>query len=178
MTSSVDIFTKYKGDCKILIETGHWKGEGTDRALQSGFEKIYTCDINADLIEQAKEKYKDKNVVAETLESQLFIEKVLKELDEKVVIFLDAHFMPDATGEKFGEISMKDGIDPCPLIKELEAIKNHHIKDHVILIDDFQCFGTWMFDYLELDDVIDFVKTINKDYKHRLVENVLCFKVP
>lgn len=180
MTSSVKIFKKYKNDCKILIETGYWLGEGVERALQSGFEKVYTCDINPDFIKNAKEKYKEDNVIAEVAESQIFLEKVLNNIDEKVVIFLDAHFMPlDENQESlgFGPITVKEGIDPCPLLKELEIIKNHHIKDHVILIDDFQCFNTWMFDNLGYDDIIDFVKTINPKYKHILIENVVCFSV-
>lgn len=177
MTSSIKIFKQYKDDCRILIETGHWLGEGTERALQAGYEKVYTCDINPEFISNAKSKYPDGNVIAEALESHLFLEKVLSEIDERVVIFLDAHFMPDSTGEKFGEITVKEGIESCPLIRELEVIKNHHIKDHVILIDDFQCFDTWMFEYLQLDTIYDFIKTINKNYKHKLVDNVLCFKV-
>lgn len=177
MTSSIKIFKQYKGNCRILIETGYWLGEGTERAIESGYEKVYTCDINPDFISNAKNKYPNGNVVSEVMESHLFLEKILKEIDEKVVIFLDAHFMPDSTGEKFGDITVKEGIESCPLIKELEVIKKHHIKDHVILIDDFQCFSTWMFEYLNFDDVNDFIKTINPKYKHRLIENVLCYTV-
>lgn len=180
MTSSIQVFSQYKGTSKILIETGCWMGDGVERSLLSGFEKVYTCDINPDFIAKAKEKFKDENVVAEVEESQEFLKKVLSTIDEKVVIFLDAHFMPIDEQKQnlgFGEISVKDGIDPCPLMKELEIIKNHHINDHVILIDDFQCFETWMFDYLKFDDVIDFVKTINPKYKYQLIGNVLCFKV-
>lgn len=180
MTSSVEIFSRFRGDCKVLIETGYWMGEGVERAFQSGFEKVYTCDINPDFIASAKEKFKDKNVISEVQESQDFLKKVLSEIDERVVIFLDAHFMPLDENRKdlgFGPISVKEGIDPCPLMKELEIIKNHQIKDHVILIDDFQCFGTWIFDGLEFDDVYEYVKTINPNYKHQLIGNVLCFKV-
>ncbi len=180
MTSSVDIFSRYKNECKILIETGCWMGDGVDRAFQSGFEKVYTCDINPELIFNVKEKFSDKNLIAEVEESQNFIEKSLSEINEKVVIFLDAHFMPIQENRPdlgFGEITVKDGVDPCPLMKELEIIKNHHIKDHVILIDDFQCFDTWMFDYLQFDDILDYIKTINPQYKYQLIENVLCFSV-
>jgi hypothetical protein len=180
MTSSVQIFSQYRKDCKIFIETGYWMGEGVERAFQSGFEKVYTCDINSDFIANAKEKFKDQNVIAEVQESSDFLKKVLSEVDEKCLIFLDAHFMPlDEHREDlgFGPITVKDGVDPCPILKELEIIKNHHIKNHVILIDDFQCLGTWMFNYLEFDEVLDYVKLINPNYKHQLIGNVLCFKV-
>lgn len=177
MTSSIQIFSRYKSDCKILIETGCWMGDGVERAFASGFEKVYTCDINSDLIKSAKKKFKHKNVIAEVNESQKFLKNILSEINEKVVIFLDAHFMPDSTGKKFGDITVKTGIDPCPLIKELEVIKNHHIKDHVILIDDFQCFNTWMFDYLQFDDVKEYIKKINPLYEYEIIENVVCFNV-
>jgi len=61
------------------------------------------------------------------------------------------------------------------LVEELKIIKEHHIKDHVILIDDFHCFSTWCFDELSYDDVLDFVKTINPKYKSSVENNVLCF---
>ena len=179
MTSSVELFKNYTDKAKVFIETGTFTGDGIQCALDSGFERIYSCDINAEYVENARKKYADKNVVVENLESHEFLKKVLPEIDERVVIFLDAHSMPyDMYDEQrgFGEDTVKNGVGPCPLLNELEVIKKHPIKNHIILIDDFQCFDTWMFDGLEFDDVNDFVLSINTKYKSKLFHNVLCYK--
>ncbi len=179
MTSSVELFSSYTNQAKVFIETGTFTGDGIQRALDAGFEKVYSCDINNEYVENAKIKYENKNVVVENLESKLFLEKVLSKIDERVVIFLDAHSMPhDMYDEQrgFGSDTVKEGLGPCPLLNELEIIKNHHIKNHIILIDDFQCFNTWMFEDLEFDDVNDFLLSINPKYKSKLFQNVLCYK--
>ncbi len=62
---------------------------------------------------------------------------------------LDGHAMPydDKKPEMgFGNTTTIPGIKPCPLIEELTIISQHHIKDHIILVDDIQDFGTWVFD--------------------------------
>lgn len=180
MTSSVELFKNYSDQAKVFVETGTFSGEGIQCALDAGFEKVYSCDINSEYVENAKTRYADRNVVVEHLESQLFLPKVLSEIDQRAVIFLDAHSMPyDMHDEQrgFGEDTVKEGLGPCPLISELEIIKNHPIKNHIILVDDFQCFDTWMFEGLQFDDVNDFILTINPKYKAKLFQNVLCYKV-
>jgi|TARA_B100000035_G_scaffold305032_1_gene305406 5S rRNA maturation endonuclease (ribonuclease M5) len=180
MTSSIELFQKFVNQSKIFIETGTFSGEGIQCALDAGFEKIYSCDINSEYVERAKEKYKDYDVTVENLESQDFLEKILPTIDERVVIFLDAHSMPHDVYDKsrgFGDDTVKEGVGPCPLEKELNAIKKHPIKDHIIMIDDFHCFNTWMFDGLEFDQINEEVTGINSKYKARLAGNVLCYKV-
>jgi hypothetical protein len=179
MTSSVELFKNYSDRAKIFIETGTFSGGGIQCALDSGFEKVYSCDINGEYVENARTRYANKNVVVEHLESQLFLPKVMSELNERAVIFLDAHSMPYDMydGHRgFGEDTVREGLGPCPLINELEIIKTHSIKNHIILIDDFQCFDTWMFEGLQFDDVNDFVLTINSKYKVKFFHNVLCYK--
>jgi len=180
MTSSINLFEKFSNQSKIFIETGTFSGEGIQCALNAGFEKVYSCDINSEYVETAKERYKDYDVIVENLESQAFLKKILPKIDERVVIFLDAHSMPHDMYDPnrgFGSDTVKEGVKPCPLEDELSSIKSHHIKDHVIMIDDFQCFNTWMFEGLEFDDVNDYIVGINPKYKSRLIENVLCYKV-
>ena len=180
MASSVQLFQKYSNRVKIFIETGTYTGDGIQCALNAGFEKVYSCDINCEYVENAREKYKDYDVTVENLESQDFLEKILPTIDERVVIFLDAHSMPyDINNQDrgFGSSTVKDGVSPCPLEKELSIIKDHSIKDHIILIDDFQCFNTWAFEDLEFDDINDQIIDINPKYKVKLNGNVLCYNV-
>lgn len=180
MTSSVQLFQKYSDYAKVFIETGTFTGDGIQCALDAGFEKVYSCDINSEYVENAKEKYKNYDVTVENLESQDFLNKILPTIDERVVIFLDAHSMPFDMYDQnsgFGPDTVKDGVAPCPLEKELSIVKEHSIKDHIILIDDFQCFDTWMFEGLGFDDINDQIININPKYKAKLDGNVLCYKV-
>ena len=180
MSSSVKLFSKYLEFSNILIETGTFTGDGIKCALNSGFEKVYSCDINSEFIENAKNKYKDHNVQIENLESQEFLKKILPKITERVVIFLDAHSMPFDTNKPdkgFGSDTLIKGVEPCPLEKELAAIKEHSNKDHIILIDDYQCFNTWMFDGLGVSDISKSINQIKSKYKVKLCGNVLCYQV-
>lgn len=51
-----------------------------------------------------------------------------------------------------------------PILQELEAIKNHPIKNHTILIDDVRMFGTRDFDGVTLDQITDKLREINPNY--------------
>ncbi len=180
MTSSVELFQKYSDYAKIFIETGTFTGDGIQCALDAGFEKVYSCDINSEYVENARNKYKNYDVTVENLESQDLLKKILPTINERVVIFLDAHSMPYDLYDQnrgFGLDTIKDGVAPCPLEKELSAIKDHPIKDHIILIDDFECFDTWAFEGLGFDDINDQIVKINSKYKTKLDGNVLCYKV-
>ena len=180
MTSSVKLFSKYTNFSNILIETGTFTGDGIKCALKSGFKKVYSCDINSEFVEKAKSKYKDHNVQIDNLESQEFLKKILPTITERVVIFLDAHSMPFETNKPnkgFGSDTLIKGVEPCPLEKEIAVIKKHSIKDHIILIDDYQCFNTWMFDGLRVSDISKSINQINSEYKVKLFGNVLCYQV-
>jgi hypothetical protein len=56
----------------------------------------------------------------------------------------------------------------CPLLDELEIIRNHHVKNHTLLIDDLRCWNENDFYFqhynFTVKDIIESVKMINKDY--------------
>ena len=181
MGSSVGLFSKYREYSDILIETGTYTGNGVECAFNSGYTTVYSCDVNSEYVLNAKEKFKDKNFIVELIPSEIALKKFLNEIDERCVIFLDGHAMPydmNAPNRGFGVDTLGENALTSPLAEELKIIKEHHIKDHVILIDDFHCFSTWCFNELSYDDVLDFVKTINPKYKSFLDNNVLCFVAP
>lgn len=179
MGSSIELFSYYKKYSDILIETGTYVGDGVQRAFDAGYKKVYSCDINPEYVLNAKNKFKDKNFTIELKPSEIALKEFLNEVDKRCVIFLDGHAMPygiDEPEKGFGSDTCGDALT-SPLYEELKIIKEHHVKDHVILIDDFQCFNTWCFDYLTYDDVIDFIKSINPKYKIILRGNVLCCSI-
>jgi hypothetical protein len=177
MTSSVELFSKFKEYSNILIETGTWTGDGIEKAFASGFKKVYSCDINQEKITLASQRFVDKELSLLCASSEIALEQFLNDINERCVIFLDAHAMPlnERREDKgFGESTLGDG-PTCPLLHELEIIKNHPIKNHIILIDDIQCFNTWMFNHLKIEDTIEKVKSINENYNYEFFQNVICF---
>ena len=93
------------------------------------------------------------------------LKDVLDEVDDKCAFWLDAHAGAKGAYAR-GEVD-------CPLIQELELIKSHHIKDHVIAIDDAHLFGQKQMkdgeivcDYSKITKEVvgNMIKSINKDY--------------
>jgi hypothetical protein len=180
MGSSIELFSKYRKYSDILIETGTFIGDGVQCAFDAGYEKVYSCDINSEFVSTARKKFKDKDFTVLLKPSEIALKDFLGEINQRCVIFLDGHAMPkdsNPSTREFGDTTLSENALTCPLIEELRIISEHHIKDHVILIDDFQCFSTWCFDDLSYDEVLDFVKKINPKYKSLIKNNVLCFNV-
>jgi hypothetical protein len=180
MGSSVKLFSEYRKYSDILIETGTWFGDGVQCAFDAGYEKVYSCDINSECVLNAKKRFKDRDFTAVLKPSELALKDILDDIDQRCIIFLDGHAMPKdghPSTREFGSSTLLENALTCPLMEELQIIKDHHIKDHVILIDDFQCFDTWCFNQLSYDDVLNFVSTINPKYKSLIKNDVVCFEV-
>ena len=63
---------------------------------------------------------------------------VTEKIDTKITFWIDAHYCADGAyiGEKW-----------CPMKEEFEAIENHDIKEHTILVDDWRCMNNTHIDY-------------------------------
>ena len=177
------IFSRFKNDLNILIETGTWLGDGIQNALNCGYGKVYSCDIDSEMVNNAKEKYKNYNVEILNNNSVVALELILKDINERCLIYLDAHVMPTGNAAlEFSnhhlELSEKFQSKICPIIEELFVVSKHHVKNHTLIIDDLHCFGTWMFEGLTEEEVISYVReNINKKYKVERLGNALCFYI-
>ena len=130
--------TKYTNN-NIFIETGTYDGKGIEQALESGFKQVYSIEIDEQRYETCRAKYKQyPNVAIMHGDSGEQLPLLLLTIDQPVTFFLDAHYCADG-----GEIGDKW----CPLKEELNAIKEHHIKNHTILIDDWRCMENTHVDY-------------------------------
>lgn len=127
----------------IFVETGTAGGETVD-AMEPIVRKIFTIEVDDALFELAKNKYKDKkNITVMHGDSGELLPELLDKLHEPALFWLDGHYSGDGTSK---------GILNTPVIKELEAIFKHSIKNHVILIDDARCF-TGNDDYPTLEEL-------------------------
>lgn len=185
---------------KVFIETGTFKGGIAHRCLETqigleDFDLWYTIEIDPIICQIASQRYRyfeqyapflplkelmhtdtpdpaffDRGKYFNRLElicgdSAIRLPQLLKKINQRACIWLDAH----AGAAKYGG-------DPSdvPLYKELEALQNHHIKDHIIAIDDTHIFGTnqrGMCDYTAIteQEVARRVKLINDRYEVAIV---------
>ncbi len=114
----------------ILVETGTYKGDMIFAQMDS-FEKIYSIELSKALFEKAKKRFQKYDKVRLLLgNSGEVITKVLKELKEPAIFWLDGHYSGGitATTEKYSPVS-----------EELEAIMANN-QSHIILIDDARGF--------------------------------------
>ena len=123
------ILLQYKTpDMVTFVETGTENG-WMIKKIGDKFEQVYSVEINQNLYRQARERFQDKTQIELLLgDSAVEIKKILLEINEPALFWLDAHGS--------GEITSTN----APIIKELEAIFAHSIRGHNILIDDARHF--------------------------------------
>jgi hypothetical protein len=153
---------------EVFIETGTAMGGTPHRIMEQTeeldqcFKKYYTIELGKDICKIASRRYKyfeeynysppqhlahcdelDENFSKEQEyfnnrvrlingDSGVEIGKVLKKVNEPCCFWLDAHS---------GKESYARGGTDVPLIQELNQIKLHPIKNHIIAIDDAHLFG-------------------------------------
>ena len=146
----------------IFVETGTARGDGVEKALNTRFNKIYSIELKEEFYERCTrrfEKHIQKGKVEILLgDSTIRLADILKKIDSRATFWLDAHYS--------GARSAR-GNEDVPLMRELDLISKHHIKNHTILIDDVRCFGRrgnvdWS--NISLDGVIKALKKINPNY--------------
>ena len=129
-----EILEKYPN--KYFVETGTHVGNSVQLALDCGFEKIITMEINPEKVEHAK---------------------ALKLLDDRATFWLDAHWDDGPQGEY---------LCPLPIeLEEIQktSIKNHTllIDDRRLFgVDN----TTWGYT-IDEDGILESISDINLDYK-------------
>lgn len=156
MPSNTQIFQKYLNN--TFIETGSYMGDGVQQALNAGFNKVISIELSDKYYAICKNRFSNNpNVQIIQGDSYKIMPDVLKNINESVTFWLDGH-------HSCGDTAIGDYW--APLIQELDAIKNHSIKNHTILIDDMRCWKefTVVHGFCE-KDIIAKLKEINSSYK-------------
>lgn len=151
LASSLDIqlLKSIKHDSEVFVETGTNTGKGIETALQSGFKRIISLEIEEKFVSLCKEKFKNTpEVYIHYCDSGKDLIKFIKDVNEKMIFWLDGH----------ADYSI-------PLLNELEQIKTLKRKDHIILIDDVRMFGHPLWCHLSKEEAIKKIREINNNYK-------------
>jgi len=160
---------KYKTN--IFIETGTFLGE-TVEAFKNNFEKIYSIELSEELALKAKKRFeKDKHVNILHGNSGVVLNEILMNITEPCLFWLDGHYSSEFfIGTEY--IQTAKGDKETPILKELEAILNHHIKNHVILIDDARCFNGKR-DYPKVTEIKKLFKTHHWNGKINVKKDII-----
>jgi hypothetical protein len=142
-----------------FFETGTYLGDSVKLALEVGFKRIISIEIDPELqyknlMNISTEGYDCHMTLAtgDTLELMLYH---TKDLTEQTTFWLDAHTDLGMQGKK-----------KCPLYEEIEAIAQSQTKTHTIMIDDLRCFGIGLWgEGITIEGVKERILNINDQYK-------------
>lgn len=111
---------------RFFVETGTYYGE-TARWASERFEHVWTTEFSDECYKGAIEKSAGvENVSFLYGDSRAVLPKVLAELEEEALFWLDAHY---SGNETYGKS------DECPLLEEI-SIVNRSKYENAIIIDD------------------------------------------
>jgi len=148
---------------KILIETGTYLGE-TLEACKPHFNKLISIELDQNLYQVAVKKFaNDTQIHIYHGDSGKIIEKIIKDIKQPCLFWLDGHYSEGITAK--GDLN-------TPVINELKHILTHHIKNHVILIDDARCF-IGENDYPTIPHLLNFVKQFNQNLKLLVEDDII-----
>ena len=102
-------------------------------ATRESFDKVYTIELNRHLYEGARVRFsKFDNVSVFHGDSGEVLPRVLSDIDQPCLFWLDAHYSGGSTAKADLE---------TPALLELVEILDHPVRQHVILIDDARKFS-------------------------------------
>ena len=114
----------------MFIETGTYLGK-TASLLADVCQRVVTVEIEPSLYERASELFKDRpHVQVLAGDSRDLMPKILADLTEPALFWLDGHFSGGISG----------GRAEPPITSEIQAILRHPIQDHIVVIDDARLF--------------------------------------
>ena len=132
----------------VFVETGTYEGHTVKLAIDLKFEEIYSIEIKESLYKDCKNNFaKHKNVHLYLGDSAECLWDVIKDIDKTITFWLDGH-----------------DIGRIPILKELEIISRHPIKEHTILVDDRRVMGTDIWSGISENDVVTAMLKINPNY--------------
>merc|ERR1712129_82408 len=193
---------------RYFVETGFFHGEGAMKALSSGlFDQGISVEVNDELVARGLERFRlmvATGMLRLVHDDSANLGKHICELQHPITFFLDAHGYwvqerrvactaetpvtaaaaeaPTDEGNAEAETGCLQQHDsPCPLLEELEAIRQHPLaRQHTVLIDDRRCMRPG-FDHptqnwwhgLSEEVVLDKLRQINPEFRIFYVDGLV-----
>jgi hypothetical protein len=150
------------------VETGTYFGDSALLALRCGFKAVNSIELSEACHLVAKERCTDPAILLFLGDSAKVLPKILAKLDHAAVIFLDAHNTSELAETAKG--SETDGWLLSPLRKELQAIVDAPVKNHIIAIDDVDGSGKPELENVTVEEITAFLKLTGTSYHVELVD--------
>ncbi len=116
--------------CKILVETGTYKGEMISAQLKN-FTEIHSIELSDKYYQDALITFKEEpHVHLHKGDSGLVLPNLAPTLKSKTIYWLDGHYC--------GGVTAKSDVE-CPIYAELDAVFSSG-DYHVVLVDDARDF--------------------------------------
>ncbi len=116
---------------RFFVETGTYLGSMVEHVAETGVD-CFTIEIDDDIYTRAKRILKHKkNISCLKGDSAVVLPELLSQIDSPAVFWLDGHYSGGFTGKADTD---------TPVSTELQMILDHHVKNHIILIDDARDF--------------------------------------
>ena len=150
-----------RNDIKVFIETGTYIGN-TVFAVKDTFTSIYSIELSKkiyNLLKKRFETYSNINIL--NGDSTQVLNKILIDIDEPILFWLDAHYSSGGTAK---------GKKHTPIFEELKTIFNIDGDDHIILIDDMKDFNGTN-DYPTIGELKKFVED-NSNYNFEIKDGI------
>lgn len=148
---------------KIFVETGTYIGDMVE-AQKASFGKIISIELGVDLYRKARNRFRnEENIVIIQGDSGKVLPKILVDINESVIFWLDGHYSAGKTAK---------GDKACPIFDELDAIFYSNKFSHIILIDDARCFNGES-DFPTIDELTDYIGSKNKKYQIEIKHDII-----
>ena len=156
-----------KYNYEILVETGTYMGDMVE-AQKTIFRKVFSIELGVDLYNAAVKRFKnDNNVMIINGDSGKELPKVLLDINEPAIFWLDGHYSAGITAK---------GDKECPIFEELDAILVNKKLNHVLLIDDARCFNGEG-DYPLIEKLTEYIKGKNNNYKVEVKDDIIRYVI-
>ena len=130
-----------KHNLGTFVETGTFKGDAVQHAINSGFSCVHSVEIIKELSEKAKERFSaTPNIFIHNGVSGQVLKDLLPTINDNILFWLDAHFPGVDAGLSKYEDEQKRYIR-IPLESEIRQIAKRcgKFKD-VLIIDDLRMY--------------------------------------
>jgi len=114
-----------------FIETGTFTGEMIE-AMRPHFQRLISIEMSPEIHDSARRRFAgDPRIEILLGDSAVVLPRVLEQIREPAVFWLDGHFMGGSTAR---------ASEDTPVRHELSALLTHPVRRHLVLIDDARLF--------------------------------------
>ena len=148
--------TKFKNISGNFIETGSFKGDGIQLAINSGFSNITSIELSKHYIDICRDRFSGNDAV--TLihgDSYYELASLLKGNDLSYTYWLDGHHSGGLTA---------CGVVNFPILQELETILTRGVSGEVVYIDDMRILRDYNTD-INIDTLMSLIEKYKVDYE-------------